>query len=176
MHPAVAPFANSIVIFNVCGDAEAYVFDVDALAAPQREALVAGHLRAFVDNLQRQKRDPSDFVPFALLGTSMPRAAQTFDMSAPHEGTLLLKRDSGRVLYVTAADDPRAFFVADSVAQLQLRESGASVDGAVDMTCTPTTSTGFTLEQYAIVGNKLAQVIGKHTGLRGVIERLLGSS
>lgn len=174
---ALHPFLNTIAILNVCGDAEAWVFDHASLSAAQQQALVDTHLKAFDANLRRQKRSLSEFTPFALFGTSMPAAARNaLDLSAPHEGTLLYKNDTGRVLYVSAADDLRAWFVADSVARLGLRESSAAVRGAVDYAGEPTTTTGFTLEQYAIGGNKLAQVIGKRTGLLGILERVFASS
>jgi hypothetical protein len=177
LHASLLPFQNQVAIFNVCGDAEAFVFDFAALPAAQQAALVAAHLQAFEANLRRQKRSLVEFTPFALLGTSMPAAAQSaLDLSAPHEGTLLIKNATGSVLYVTAANDHRAFFVADSIDALGLRESSARVRGPLDFTATPTATTGFTLEQYAIVGNKLAQVIGKHTGVIGIFERMLASS
>lgn len=177
LHASLLPFQNQVAIFNVCGDAEAFVFDFAALPPAQQAALVGAHLQAFEANLRRQKRSLAEFTPFALLGTSMPRAARdALDLSAPHEGTLLVKNTTGAVIYVTAANDHRAFFVADTIDALGLRESSARVRHAIDFTTTPTTTTGFTLEQYAIVGNKLAQVIGKHTGIIGIFERLFASS
>lgn len=174
------PFAHSIAMFNVCGDAEAYVFDVDALTDAQRNDLVAAHLRAFADNLVRQRREPwTEFQPVALLGESMPAACRdVVDLSAPHEGTLLVKRKTGGLFYVAAADDFRAYFVADSAGAMGFRPTGTTLRGGVgdiDFKATPTTRTGFTLEQYGIAGNPLAQVIGRHTGLRGLIERLRGA-
>jgi len=59
MLSALEPFAHSIALFDVCGDAEAYVFDFDALTDTQRADLVDTHLRAFADNLARQRRQPS---------------------------------------------------------------------------------------------------------------------
>lgn len=87
-----------------------------------------------------------------------------------------MKNATGAVLYVTAADDLRGWFVADTIDTLGLRESSARVRGPVDFAAPPTTTTGFTLEQYAIVGNKLAQVIGKRTGILGIFERMFASS
>ena len=172
------PFTHSIAVLNVCGDAEAYVFDVDVLSPAQRDDLVATHLRAFADNLVRQKKKPWEiFAPVALLGTSMPAVCHgVVDLSAPHEGCLLVKKSTGGLFYVAAADDYRGFFVADAVDALALRPSSAKLPAdPVDFKATPTTVSGFTLAQYAIV-NPLAQVIGKRTGLLGVIERLLASS
>ena len=176
MHDSLRPWANQIAILSVCGDAEAWIFDVDQLPAEQRTALSTTHLAAFAALLKQRGIDLlQDYEPFALLGTSMPAAAQrVLDLSAPHEGALLRKKANGTVFYVAAADDLRGYFVADDVAVLQLRESSRTVRDRVDYRGTPTTRTGFTLEQYAIAGNPLTWTVSKHGGLIGLFERMLG--
>lgn len=77
LHASLLPFQNQVAIFNVCGDAEAFVFDFAALTAVQQAALVGAHLAAFEANLRRQKRSLAEFTPFALLGTSMPPLRRT---------------------------------------------------------------------------------------------------
>lgn len=180
MDPALALHAGRIVIYTVLGDAEAFVFDVDTLSADQRSALVAAHLAAFAGNLTRRGRSVDEYPPIALLGTSMPDAPQgRLDLSAPHEGALVQKRATGAVYYVAAADDLRAWHVADSVAALNFRES--CVDHVftaeeLDFGATPTVRTEFTLEQWKLGGNKRPLSIGKHGGLLGIFERVFASS
>lgn len=176
MDESLRPFANQIVVFSVCGDAEAWVFDIDAIGAEERAALVATHLKAFAEQLRRRGSDLlGEYEPFALLGNSMPAAALgVVDLGAPHEGTLLRKKKNGAIFYVAAADDVRGYFVADDATTLGFREAGQKPRGAVTYGGTPTMRTGFTLEQYAIGGNALAWTMSKHTGVIGLFERMFG--
>lgn len=171
---------NQLVLFNVLGDAEAFVFDWAALSEAQQKAFVAKHLAAFAKNLEKKKRALSDFTPMALMGTSMPDdVMRAVDLSAPHEGTLLLSNKKGSVFYVTAADDPCLHFVWDTPDQMNPRSVGSdetfdpaslSFDGA------PTESTGFSLGEWKMATGGLPMVIGKKSGLLGIIERIRASS
>ena len=165
-----------MVVFSVCGDAEAWIFDAEAIPPDERAALVKTHLAAFSDQLRSRGVDLfADFEPFALLGTSMPAAARNaVDLSAPHEGAFLRKKKNGAIFYVAAADDLRGYFVADDAGQISFREAGAQVKGPVTYGAAPTMRTGFTLEQYAIGGNALTWTMSKHTGVIGLFERMFG--
>lgn len=178
MHESLRPWVNQIALFSVCGDAEAWIFDVDQLTSEQRTGLLETHLAAFAAQLRRRGIELlRDYEPFALLGTSMPDAVQrALDLSAPHEGAFVRKKANGAVFYVAAADDLRGYFVADDVSALQLRESARTVRPPIDYRGTPTTRTGFTLEQYAIGGNPLTWTMSKHRGVIGLFERMFGKA
>jgi hypothetical protein len=180
MDASLTPHLGRVVLYTVLGDAEAFVFDFDALSVAQRAALVAGHLAAFAANLKGRGRSVDEFPPFALLGESMPpEPGGTVDLSAPHEGALVTKRTTGAVYYVSAADDLRAWHVADSIAALGFRESCVDrVFTPAELTFEgpPSTHTGFTLEEWATAGNKRSLSIGKRSGLLGFFERVFASS
>ncbi|MBL8940556.1 MAG: hypothetical protein JNM69_38790 [Archangium sp.] len=127
---ALIDHVGKLTIVQVLGDAEAFVFDFAKLS-PQRQAeLVSHHLAAF-DTRKRAEGKAgwaAEFVPFALLGHSMPPAILgRVDLSAPHEGVLLCHLKTGALLYApskadgqlvlmgTAPDmlEPKASFLAD---------------------------------------------------------------
>lgn len=176
MHQALERFVNQMVVFSVCGDAEAWIFDGEALTPDDRVALAKAHLAAFSDQLRSRGVDLfAEFEPFALLGTSMPAAARNaVDLSAPHEGAFLRKKKNGAIFYVAGADDLRGYFVANDAGEIPFREAGCQVRGPVTYDGSPTKRTGFTLEQYAIGGNALTWTMSKHTGVIGLLERMFG--
>jgi hypothetical protein len=180
MDAALTPHLGRVVVYTVLGDAEAFVFDFDALSGAQRAALVAGHLAAFEANLKGRGRSIDEFPPFALLGNSMPAGpGGTVDLSAPHEGALVTKRATGAVYYVSAADDLRLWEVADSVAALNFRESCVDrvfTPAALVFDAPPTTHTGFTLDEWATAGRKRPLALGKRSGLLGFFERVFAAS
>jgi hypothetical protein len=117
------------MIIHVVGDAEAYFFDFGKLAPAQRSELIEHHLAAY----DRRKRDEGKpewsaiFVPFALLGESMPPQVRgQFDLSAPHEGVLLLHPESGAVLYAASKDDDRLAIMAPDLDTLSPHASYVS--------------------------------------------------
>lgn len=169
-----------LVILDVLGDAEALVLDWKRLSDPQRQAFVGRHLAAFAKNLAGKGRSLAEFTPVMLLGRSMPpEVLGTVDLSASHEGTLLVGSKSGAVVYVAAGADPVAYLAYRSVQEIPIRESlraepydvgSLSFDGA------PTERSGFSLDQWKLARGGLAMVLGKRSGLLGVIERIFGSS
>jgi hypothetical protein len=101
-------WVGKCILVQIMGDAEAYLFDYDALPDEQRRALVDHHLRAFSARMKREGKDDwsKRVVPFALLGHSMPPEVRgRIDLSAPHEGVLLLHRESAGVLYCASNED-----------------------------------------------------------------------
>ncbi len=171
---------NRLVVFTVLGDAEAFVVDWSALSDAQKKDFAARHLGAFVQNIEKRKRSLSEFTPIALIGQSMPdEVLETVDLSADHEGTLIAGNQSGRLFYVAAGDDPCAYLAYDSAAEMAPR--GSFRDEPFDpKTLTfggePTQKTGFTLAEWKMAKGGLAMVIGKKSGLMGVIERVFASS
>lgn len=124
-----APLSDQVgrcVVVQVLGDAEAWVFDFDALPHTQQGDLVKHHLRAFDERMQREgKGDWAVRIkPFALLGHSMPREVLgRYDLSAPHEGILLLHAESGGVVYCAARDDERLAIAYPDVEAMEVRET-----------------------------------------------------
>jgi len=178
---AISDWYGKLTVFTVLGDAEAFVFDWSALSPAQQSAFVAKNLAAFKANIEKKGKPFTNYVPIALVGESMPGAVQsTVDLSAPHEGTLLLVPSrGGSILYVSAADDPCAWLAYENEAKLGLR--GSFRDEPYDMKSMdfggePTKKTGFSLDQWKMATGGLAMVIGQRGGLFGIIERLRASS
>jgi hypothetical protein len=136
-------FCNQAVIVRILGDAEAFVFDFEALPKPKQEELVAHHLGAF--DRRKRKEGKGDWlsrlVPFALLGESMPPAIRRqFDLSAPHEGVLLFHPETGAVAYCASKDDerlaiacPEAEMLSPQASYLKENYPAAKIDYAYDV-------------------------------------------
>ncbi len=117
------------MIVQILGDAEAYFFDFAKLSAARRAELIAHHLAAFDARKQGEgKTDwPDHFVPFALLGESMPPPVrQRFDLSAPHEGTVLYHPGTGALLYAASKDDDKLAILAPDLSTLSPQASFVS--------------------------------------------------
>ena len=181
MHRSIFSRFGKLVIVHIMGDAEAFYFDWTALDPGQRARIIHDHLAAFEHNLRAQGRDwQGELIPFALLGTSLPAAVRDYveELSAPHEGTLLMKRSNGRIYYCAAADDYRAYAVYDAPDKIPVADSHLlqpfDVRGLDFATGEgPTSRRGFTLEQMQTeraLPPPLA--IGRKTGLMGVFERV----
>ncbi len=104
---AIADAFDKVIVMRIVGDAEAYFFDWQQLSARQREAFVASHLTAFgarakAINLHWHEK----YVPFALLGHSMPPEVD-IDLSAPHQGVLLVDSELGTIYHCSSNQDSR---------------------------------------------------------------------
>jgi hypothetical protein len=110
MSSPLSDYIGKAIIVQVLGDAEAYVFDFAKLGDARQRELVTHHLAAF-DARKRSEGKPewsTMFVPFALLGESMPPAVRgKFDLSAPHEGVLLHHAETGALLYLASKGDAK---------------------------------------------------------------------
>jgi hypothetical protein len=178
VHDSITARWSSIAILQVLGDAEVFLFDWVALTEAQRAALLATHLRAF-DRNARRKRGPewaAELVPFGLLGTSMPEVVrERVELSAPHEGCLLFDRRRDRVLYVSGADDLRAFVAYEAASQMRLAGSAHREPfsiGEIDFAGPPTEHTGFTLAELRTAFGPLLLSIGRFGFPLAVFERL----
>lgn len=117
---------GQLTVLDILGDVEAYVFDFSALPEAKQAELIAHHLAAF-DARKRQegKADwATGFVPFALLGESMPpKVRARVDLSAPHEGVLLRHAKTGAIVYAASKSDAKLAIVAEDEDGLNARES-----------------------------------------------------
>jgi hypothetical protein len=144
---------NQGAVVTVLGDADAYIFDFDALPTARKQELIRHHLAAF--HARRLAEDKPDWaaktVPFALLGHSIPpELLGRIDLSAPHEGVLMLHSESSTVLYVASNDDERLAVSHPEFEMLSLRKMGSryELDAATtrfDYAVDRTESEGFTL-------------------------------
>jgi hypothetical protein len=125
----VAGLAGKAMILQIVGDAEAYFIDFARLDPARRKELIAHHLAAYDARKQAEAKPDwhATLVPIALLGESMPpRVREQFDLSAPHEGVLLLHPETGAVLYAASKDDARLAIAAPDLATLAPKASFVS--------------------------------------------------
>jgi hypothetical protein len=179
MNESITSRFNKLVIIQVLGDAEAFFFDWTKLNDAQKTALIARHAAKFADKMAHKRKEPNwpdDTVPFALLGTSMPGEVQrVVDLSAKHEGLLLYRKASGRVLYVAASDDDVAYSPWDKLDQLETNDSFHQEAFAVeklDFAGPPTQRTGFTLGQLRLANGPVMVAIGRFREPLATLERV----
>ncbi|MBM4782230.1 MAG: hypothetical protein GQE15_31510 [Archangiaceae bacterium] len=123
---AVSDHVGKLTIVQVLGDAEAFVFDFAKLSPQRQTELVTHHLAAFDARKQGEGKAGwvSEFVPFALLGHSMPPAILgRVDLSAPHEGVLLCHLKTGALLYAPSKADEKLVLMGTGPDMLEPRES-----------------------------------------------------
>lgn len=123
---AVSDHVGKLTVVQVLGDAEAFVFDFAKLSSQRKAELVTHHLAAFDARKRNEgKADwAAEFVPFALLGHSMPRAILgRVDLSAPHEGVLLCHLKTGALLYAPSKADAKLVLMGTAPEMLEPRES-----------------------------------------------------
>jgi hypothetical protein len=157
--PAIGEHVGKAMIIQIVGDAEAYFFDFTKLGRARRDELIAHHLAAFDARKRAEGAEEwtSGFVPFALIGQSMPPPVREFfDLSAPHEGVLLHHPQTGAVLYAASKDDDKLAILSPDLEMLSPNESYISdvFDPDAQSYAYPvdrTESHGFTLGQIALL-------------------------
>ena len=117
----IGDFVGRAMIVHILGDAEAYFFDFARLGPERRGELIEHHLAAFDRRKKAEGKGnwAETFVPVALLGESMPPPVrQRFDLSAPHEGVVLLHRPTGALVHASSRDDEQLAVLAPDLATI----------------------------------------------------------